>query len=107
MLVSLLPRKKFARPSSATVPNWTRGALRSLVAIADFIALDNPARAQSFVAELRDRVEQLDRQPFLGRVGRLPGTRELVLHQHYIAIYRVRGEQVDILRIHHTAWRIG
>jgi plasmid stabilization system protein ParE len=39
----------------------------------------------------------------MGRAGRFPGTRELVLHKNYIAIYRVRGENVEILRLHHPA----
>jgi plasmid stabilization system protein ParE len=27
----------------------------------------------------------------------------LVLHKNYIAIYRVRGDDVEILRLHHSA----
>ena len=38
--------------------------------------------------------------PFQGRV---PGTRELVLHKNYLAIYHVRGGDVEILRLHHVA----
>jgi plasmid stabilization system protein ParE len=41
--------------------------------------------------------------PGIGRAGRVPGTRELVLHKNYIATYRVRGEDVEILRLHHVA----
>ncbi|WP_396435158.1 type II toxin-antitoxin system RelE/ParE family toxin [Limnohabitans sp.] len=39
----------------------------------------------------------------MGRAGRVPGTRELVLHKNHIAIYRVRGDVVEILRLHHAA----
>jgi len=39
----------------------------------------------------------------MGRAVRVPGTRELALHQNYIAIYRVRGDKVEILRLHHAA----
>ncbi len=39
----------------------------------------------------------------MGRTGRVPGTRELVLHHNYIAICRVRGDNVEILRLHHAA----
>jgi plasmid stabilization system protein ParE len=31
------------------------------------------------------------------------GTRELVLHRHYLAFYRVRGEEVHILTVLRTA----
>jgi len=39
----------------------------------------------------------------MGRAGRVPGTRELVLHKNYIAIYRVRADDVEILRLHDVA----
>ena len=82
---------------------WTRTALRSVDEIAGFIAMDNSSRATSFVLELKDAVNKLQVHPGMGRAGRVPGTRELVLHQNYIAIYRVRGDDVEILRLHHVA----
>ena len=85
---------------------WTKTALRSLDEIASFIAQDDPQRALSFVRDLRDKTERLAQFPGLGRAGRVPGTRELVLHANYLAIYRTSGEQVDILRIHHVARRL-
>ena len=82
---------------------WTRATLASVDEIAGFIAKDNPTRATSFVLELQAAVTQLQAHPGMGRAGRVPGTRELVLHKNYIAIYRVRGDDVEILRLHHTA----
>lgn len=82
---------------------WTKSALRSADDIASYIAKDNPVRASSFVIELRDSVTKLQLHPGMGRAGRVPGTRELVLHKNYIAIYRVRGDDVEILRLHHVA----
>ena len=82
---------------------WTKTALRSVDEIAGFIAKDSPTRASSFVLELRDAVTKLQVHPGMGRAGRVPGTRELVLHKNYIAIYRVRGDDVEILRLHQVA----
>ena len=82
---------------------WTKTALRSVDEIAGFIAKDSPTRASSFVLELRDAVTTLQVHPGMGRAGRVPGTRELVLHKNYIAIYRVRGDDVEILRLHQVA----
>ena len=82
---------------------WTRAALASVDEIAAFIAKDNPTRATSFELELQAAVIQLLAHPGMGRAGRVPGTRELVLHKNYIAIYRVRGDDVEILRLHHAA----
>jgi addiction module RelE/StbE family toxin len=82
---------------------WTKAALASVDEIAGFIAKDNPIRATSFVIELKAAVNKLQTHPGMGRAGRVPGTRELVLHKNYIAIYRVRGDDVEILRLHHAA----
>lgn len=82
---------------------WTRAALRSVDEIASFIARDNPARAATFVSELKASTARLQDFPGMGRAGRVPGTRELVLHKNYIAIYRVKGGDVEVLRIHHVA----
>ena len=82
---------------------WTKTALASLDEIAGFFAKDKPTRATSFVLELQAAAAKLQTHPGIGRAGRVPGTRELVLHQNYIAIYRVRGDKVEILRLHHAA----
>ena len=85
---------------------WTKTALASVDDIAGFIAKDNPTRATSFALELQSAVTQLQAHPGMGRAGRVPGTRELVLHKNYIAIYRVRGNVVEILRLHHAARKL-
>jgi hypothetical protein len=41
--------------------------------------------------------------PGLGRVGRVPGTRELVVHRNYILIYDMAGDVVRVLRVLHAA----
>ena len=82
---------------------WTKTALRSVGDIAHYIAKDSPTRATSFVLELQQAVTKLQVHPGMGRAGRVPGTRELVLHKNYIAIYRVRDGDVEILRLHHVA----
>ena len=85
---------------------WTQTALASADEIAGYIAKDNPTRAASFVLELQAGVNKLQTHPGMGRAGRVPGTRELVLHKNYIAIYRVRGDSVEILRLHHAARKL-
>ena len=82
---------------------WTQTALRGIDEIAGYIAQDNPARATLLVRELRESAAELESFPGMGRAGRVHGTRELVLHKNYIAIYRVKGGDVEILRIHHVA----
>jgi len=82
---------------------WTRKALENLDAIAAYIALDNPARARSFVGEIKEKTTLLAQFPAIGRPGRVPGTRELVVHENYVVPYRVKDGTVQILRVHHVA----
>ena len=81
---------------------WTRGALQNLDDIALYIAQDHPVRAQSFVRELKQKIENL-RVFQIGQAGRIFGTKEFVLHKNYIVIYRVKNDQVHVLRIQHCA----
>lgn len=57
-------------------------------------------------AEIRNRSAELAQFPEVGRPGRVPGTRELVLVNYpYILPYRVRNDVVEILRVFHTSQR--
>jgi plasmid stabilization system protein ParE len=83
-----------------------RTALRNLDAEAAFIADDDPAAARLVVARVLAAVSMLADQPGLGRPGRVPHTRELVvLHTRYLVPYRVRGDSVEVLRVFHTSRR--
>lgn len=85
---------------------WLRAALRNLDEEASFIAADDPRAARLVVARVLDSVAQLADQPGLGRPGRVPGTRELVVPKtRYVVPYRVNGEAVEILREFHTSRR--
>jgi len=81
---------------------WTRRALGRLDEIAAYIAQDNPTRASTFVRELREKVNILEEHQ-LGKPGRVYGTKEMVLHKHYVAVYRVKDGEVHSLTILHTA----
>lgn len=81
---------------------WTNRALGRLDEIAAYIAKDNPTRATTFVIELRKKVDVLKSHQ-LGKAGRVFGTKELVLHPNYLAVYRVKDDEVQIITILHTA----
>ena len=85
---------------------WLRKALGNLDAEAEYIARDNPAAAARVVRAIDRAVGRLARYPALGRPGRVPGTRELVVPDTpYIIPYRVRHDRVEILRVFHAARR--
>ena len=86
---------------------WLRKALRNLDDEATYIATDDAAAARLVVKRVLDAVAQLADQPGLGRPGRVPGTRELIVNKtRYIVPYRVRGDAVEILRVFHTSRRL-
>ena len=47
---------------------WTEPALQELDAIAEYIALDNPAAASDLVQEIFDKTERLEHFPQSGRI---------------------------------------
>jgi toxin ParE1/3/4 len=77
-----------------------------LNAEAEYIARDKPQAAARVVQTIHDTVDLLRRQPNLGRPGRVSGTRELVVPgTPYIVPYRVRDDEIHILRVFHGARR--
>jgi len=84
---------------------WTELARDDRRTIREYIAQDNPAAAVELDEQLSVRVNQLIEQPDIGRPGRVVGTRELVIHRHYIVIYDVVAEKVQVLRVLHTSRR--
>lgn len=83
---------------------WSRRADRDLDRVEDCIAQENPTAA----LEARERIEQqirlLKKQPKIGRQGRVPGTRELVITAlPYIVVYRVKSKAIQIIRVLHGA----
>jgi len=83
---------------------WLRTALANLDAEAEYIAEDNPAAAGRTVQRILRAVRLLEKNPAMGRAGRVAGTRELVVAgTPYVLPYRVRGEALEILRVFHAA----
>lgn len=83
---------------------WTRPALQSLEEIQDYVAQDSPSAAYRLINALIDRTEAvLGETPMAGRLGRVRGTRELILPDlPYIVAYRVQ-ERVEVLAVMHAA----
>lgn len=72
--------------------------------IRDRIGQDNPPAARQTVRRIREAVRRLAGTPGLGRSGRVPGTRELVVGgTPYLVPYRVREGTVEIITVLHGA----
>jgi addiction module RelE/StbE family toxin len=85
------------------LPYWKPAAIADRKNITAYIAQDNPRAAIEMGDLLMQKAAHLDQHPKLGRVGRVKGTRELVVHPNYILIYRIVGEVVEVLRVKHGA----
>ena len=78
-----------------------------LAALRAYIAQDDPAAAQRVALHIIRNVETLlPNGPEMGRPGRIPGTRELVIPRTpYIVPYRLVGNIIQVLRDFHGARR--
>jgi addiction module RelE/StbE family toxin len=86
---------------------WTEQAAVDLERIADYLFEHAPDRAPGLVREIYLAPSALLRHPSLGRPGKKPGTRELVISSlPYIVVYRIAGEVIQIIRILHGAQNV-
>ena len=85
---------------------WFKRAIWDLKSAKDYITQDEPQAAQQIVQRIKDRVSLLSEQPSIGRPGRVPNTKELVVDRTpFILPYRVRDNKIEILRVLHTSRR--
>lgn len=83
---------------------WSQEALDDLESLRAYIAKDSPKAARHTARSIIALIEALPNNPHIGRPGRVPGTRELVVAQTpYIVPYRVHKEELQILRVYHGA----
>jgi toxin ParE1/3/4 len=83
---------------------WLSTALRNLDHQAKYIADHDPTAARNAVQRIQAAVDQLAEYPSMGRVGRVPLTRELIIGgTPWMIVYRVRADVVEIIRVLHGA----
>jgi len=83
---------------------WFQRAIWDLESAKDYIIQDNPQVAQQIVQRIKDKVSLLSEQPGMGRPGRVPNTKELVVDRTpFILPYRIRDNRIEILRVLHTS----
>lgn len=85
--------------------DWTEQAARQLDQAHDYIALSNSeAVAAGITMQIVTSVQQLIAFPMSGRLGGVPGTRELVIsNTPFIAAYTIQHDRIVILAIYHGA----
>ena len=85
---------------------WSPTAAENLSRIFEYIRPDNPSAAERVVRIIYDSAGSLESFPYRGRVGRVDGTRELVLPSlPFVIVYRVLEDAVEIAAVIHGAQR--
>ena len=82
---------------------WSPVALRQRREIARYIAQDNIDAALALLDTLDSAARRLESFPKLGNAGKVSGTRELVVHKHYVLVYEIVGNTLNILTVLHTS----
>ncbi len=84
--------------------SWLPTAINERYDQLEYIALDDPLAAISQDEEIEQQINLLATQPEMGRIGRVKGTRELVISRTpFIAVYRIAEQRIEILRFLHGA----
>ena len=85
---------------------WSRRAIRHLIALRNLVAKDSEQNAAEVAKRILDAVELLPSHPALGRPGRLPGTRELIVpNTPFVIPYRFRRERGELIAVFHGRQR--
>ena len=78
--------------------------MADLTAIVDYISDDNPDAAQALKQDIEAKVSRLRENSRLYRLGRVEGTREMIVRSNYIVVYTENPTPaISILRILHAA----
>ncbi|WAT26250.1 type II toxin-antitoxin system RelE/ParE family toxin [Pseudomonas sp. GXZC] len=81
---------------------WLDEAIADLIDIVTFIAAENPSAARRLKNRLESAPLPLTEHPYLYPNGRIPGTREVVVHPNYVLVYRVTAERIEIINVLHA-----
>ena len=86
---------------------WSSADIADLTQLRTYIEDDDPAAAQRIALHIAHNIEALlPANPQIGRPGRVPGTRELVIPKTpFVVPYRIMNGTIEVLRVYHGARR--
>ena len=84
---------------------WSPQSIEDRKQIFAFIGEHDPDAAEAVDTLLETQAQRLLLYPETGRPGRVPGTRELVVHRHYVLVYVHRHGAIGISTVLHTSRR--
>lgn len=80
---------------------WTENSIRDLLAIKEFISVDSPSRAETWIGELYSSGENLVTFPLRGRIVpefNQENIRELLI-ENYRLVYRITTTSIEVLTV--------
>ncbi|UQW68681.1 type II toxin-antitoxin system RelE/ParE family toxin [Pseudomonas avellanae] len=80
---------------------WRPAARINLQQIPLYIADRNAQAASELGMAIEVATSALPQHPCLYRQGRVPGTREIVVHPNYLVVYRVT-DRIEVLAVLHA-----
>lgn len=80
---------------------WRPEARAELRAILEYILERNAAAASDLNDSIEVATTALPDHPYLYRMGRIPGTREIAMHPNYLVVYRIE-DWIEILTVLHA-----
>lgn len=81
---------------------WSDEATLDLVEVVDYIEQRDYVASSKLHDEIVQAAERLSDVPYLYRIGKVHGTRELVVRPNYLIVYQVGIDSVAILRVLHA-----
>ena len=84
---------------------WHPKASINLATIIEYIAERNDVAASGLQDDIERATSQLPQHPYLYRVGRVAGTREIVVRHNYVVVYRILPNVIEIVSVLHSRQR--
>ena len=83
---------------------WSSQAREDLLSLFSYVAEDNLQAAKKLREIILSKVELLAETPHIGRPGRVPETKELIVDKTpYIIPYRCKDDRLEIVRVYHSS----
>lgn len=83
---------------------WSAASVKQLQEVVDYIQGESSVGTISTRRRILETVRRVGEMPHSGRIGRVEGTREVVIPRSpYIVVYQLTAQAVEVLGIWHGA----
>jgi len=83
---------------------WTPPAAADLQSISDYLKEHHPQYHEPTMRKIYERIRRSMDTPYLGRPGRIEGTRAVLFSPRpYVVVYRIHEQSIEIWRVFHTS----